>query len=114
MSYTLGGLTLPQPKKLTRSIIEDATENTRIYGATTKNYRNIKEQFILEYYYLSFATINSILSLYELGQALDFTVDEGGLEIATTKVLMDVSNVNYPEAGETWREDFVITLTEVI
>lgn len=114
MSYVLGGVTLPQPKKFTRTVLETLTENTLIYGKTTRSYRNTKEQYTLEFYYLPLSTINAILALYELGEVLTFTVTETGLSIDATQVLMDVSNLNFPAVGEGWREDFVLTLTEVI
>ena len=111
--YQLGGITLPNPKKFTRIFIELGVEHLLMFGKTTKRIENRKEQFILEYQYLSQADINAILSQYELEVPLDFVVTETNLSIASTSVLMDVSGFEFPQTGEEYREHMVITLTEI-
>lgn len=112
--YTLQGTTLPNPKRFTRNIIEKGVEHLLMFGKTTKRVENRKEQFVLEYQYLTQPQINSILSLFELGTVLSFTIDEENLSVPETLVLMDVTGLEYPPSGELWREHMVITLTEVI
>ena len=111
--YILGSLTLPKPKKFTRNIIETAVEHLLMFGKTTKRLVNRKEQFILEYQYLTVAQVNALLSLYDLDTVLTFTITETNLSIGPTDVLMDISPREYPQSGDQVRENIVITLTEV-
>lgn len=113
MAYTLGEITLPKPKKFTRKQIELSVEHLVMDAKTTKKLQNRKEQFILEYRYLTQAQIGAIMSQYELNTSLVFTVDEANLTVAPTDVLMDMSERDYPMTGEQLREDLIIILTEV-
>lgn len=113
MAFTLGSITLPNPKKLTRNKIEFSVEHLLIFGRTTKRLQRRKEQFILEYLYLTQEVINSILSQYELGTVLPFTVTETNLSIPQTDVLMDIGGLEFLPSGEQMRESIIITLTEV-
>ena len=76
MSYTLSDLTLPVPKSLTRKFIETGAENSLIRGKTTKRTENRKERFVLTFQNLSQSVANSILSVYDLGEVVVFTVTE--------------------------------------
>jgi hypothetical protein len=114
MAYTLGSITLPKPKRLVRQQFELSVEHLLVFGKTTKRVTHRKEIFILNYVYLTQAVINTILSQYELGTVLDFTVDETNVEVPTTQVLMDVTGLKYPASGEAWLEDIQIILTEVV
>ena len=102
MSYILGNITLPNPKKLERRIIERSVENLLMFGRMTKRTENRKEQFVLTYQFLSQAQINAILALYTQDQVLSFTITD--LNIGPTDVLVDVQNLEYPpetkESGE--------------
>jgi hypothetical protein len=111
--YQLGNVILPNPKKFTRNIIESAIEHLLLLGKTTKRTTNRKEQFVLEYQYLTPTQMNSILSQYELDQVLTFTVNETNLSIPATDVLMDISGLEYPQTAGLYRENMIITLTEV-
>lgn len=114
MAYQLGSITLPKPKKFTRNFVELAVEHLIMFGRTTKRTTNRKEQFVLEYQYLTREQVNSILSQYQLNTFLPFTVDEDNLTIAQTDVLMDLSPREYPASGEQYRENLQIILTEII
>ena len=114
MSYILGSLTLPNPKKFTRKIIETAVENLLMFGKTTKRVVNRKEQYILEYIHLTQAQINAILAIYDLEQVVSFTVNETNLSIGPTDVLIDISGLEYPPSAEQYRENMTIILTEVL
>lgn len=113
MSYTLGAITLPRPKKFTRDFIEKGAENLLIEGKTTKRIENRKERFTLEFQFLTIAQVNSITSEYELDMVRSFTVDEDNLSIGPTDVLIDIKKREYPQTGKTYREDLVLVLTEV-
>lgn len=113
MAYTLGGLTLPKPRKLTRFQLEKSVEHLLMFGKTTKKVENRKERFVLEWLYLSQAQINSILSLYELETVLSFQCDDTNMPIGPTDVLLDVSGLTFPPSGEHWRENMKLVLTEV-
>lgn len=113
MPYTLGGLTLPNPKKFTRNFVETGAENLLMEGKTTKRVENRKERFILEYQNLTSAEVNSILSIYELGEVVTFTVDETNLTIGPTDVLMDIGGREYITEGKTYKESFNIILSEI-
>lgn len=114
MAYILGTLTLPKPKKFTRSIIESAVEHLLMFGKTTKRVQNRKEVFTLEYQFLTQVQVNSILALYELGTTLPFTITETNLEVSQTDVLMDITDREYPDTGGRYRENLKLILTEVI
>jgi glutamyl-tRNA reductase len=114
MSYTLGAITLPKPKKLTRTFIETSVEHLLLFGRTTKRTQNRKEQFTLEYQYLSIAQVNAILSQYELNTPLIFSINENNLTIPETEVLMDMSSRSYPKTGVEYREHLKIILMEVL
>ena len=114
MSFQLGNITLPYPKKFTRQFIETATENLLMEGKTTKRVENRKERFTLEFQHLTPTEVNSILSEYELDMVRDFTVTETNLAISATGVLIDVRGREYPASGELYRENLTLVLTEVI
>ncbi len=113
MSFILGDVTLPNPKKFTREFIETGVENLLIEGKTTKRVENRKERFILEYQHLTTAQVNSILSEYQLEQVRTFTANDTNLDISATPVLIDIANRNYPLSGALYRENLTLVLTEV-
>lgn len=114
MSYILGGVTIPNPKKITKNVIENAVENIVMFNRTTKNVRNRKYQYVLEYQYLTQDQVSSLISLYNLVQVLSFQVTEANLPIGPVNVLMDVSNMDYPPTAQAYRENLVVTLTQVV
>lgn len=114
MAYRLQGIIIPNPKRLTRNIVEIAVEHLLMFGKTTKRTTKRKEQFVLEYQYLTQPQMNSIMALFDLNQVLKFSVDEGNLPIAETDVLMDVSALQFPPSGELYRENMQLILTEVV
>lgn len=114
MAYTLGGVELPKPKRFTRNIVEKAVEHLIMFAKTTKKVENRKEQFILEYQFLTQAQVNEILSLYNRQTSLIFTVNETNLSISDTEVLMDIQAREYPPSGEQYRENLQIILTEIL
>jgi hypothetical protein len=114
MTYLLGGVTLPNPKSFTRKFLETGAENLIIEGKTTKRVENRKEQFTLNYTNLTVAEVNNILSEYELNSVRDFSVTETNLSISSTPVLIDVMDREYVPAGESYRENLTLVLTEVI
>lgn len=109
----LNGLQLPQPKKITRRVIEKGVEHLLVFGRTTKKTENRKEEFVLTFQYLTNAQANSIISLFNLETILSFYSTESNFLVAETDVLMSVSGREYPKSGEAYRENLVITLTEV-
>lgn len=110
----LNEIQLPYPKKMTRRIIEKGIEHLLVFGKTTKRIENRKEQFILEYQFLTEAQVNSMISLLNLDKVLPFSITEDNLIIAQTNVLMDITNRNYPNSGENWRQNLTVILSEVI
>lgn len=114
MSFTLGNITLPYPKRFTREFVETGAENLLMEGKTTKRVENRKEVFVLEYQNLTRAQVNSILSEYELDSVRTFTVNETNLSITATDVLIDVKGREYPPSGVLYRENLILVLTEVI
>lgn len=113
MSYTLGNITLPTPKGMQREFIEISMSNTTITGKTSKKLVRRKERFILNFINLPVATVNSILSEYNLNQVRSFAIDEVQLVIAPTDVLIDIGSREYPPSGRLYYETFSIILTEV-
>jgi hypothetical protein len=114
MSYTLGNITLPYPKRFTREFIETGAKNLLIEGISTKKVENRKERFTLEFQHLTPSEVNSIVSEYELDSVREFTVDETNLSISVTRVLIDITGRNYPLSGDLYRENITLVLTEII
>ena len=112
--YQLGTVIIPNPKKFTRNIVEQSTEHLLMFGKTTKKIQNRKEQFILEYQFLTQTQIGAIISQYELNVVLPFRVNEGNLQIGPTDVFVDIQGLEYPPSGVQYRENMIIILTEVI
>jgi hypothetical protein len=113
MSFILGPITLLNPKRYTKSIIEVGTEHLLIYGKTTKHYQGRKYQHILEYLYLTQAQINSITSLFEQGNIVSFSVNDGSLLVNPVDVLIEIKDRSFPPTGKLYREHITIVLTEV-
>lgn len=114
MSYILGSLTLPNPKSFTRDFIETGIENLLMQGKTTRKIQNRKERFTLTFLNLTVAQVNSILSEYELESVRNFVITETNLSISPTPVLIDIKDRKYMSAGESYRENLTLVLTEVI
>ena len=114
MPYTLGGVTLPQPKSLTREFIEVANENITLLGKTTKNILHRKEKYALSFVNLSREVVDNILSEYTLDMVRSFTVDDTNMSIGPVDVLIDITDRTYPPVGKQYVENFSIILTEVI
>lgn len=113
MSYILGNIILPYPKKLTRQFIETSAENALMEGRTTKRVENRKEVFLLEYQHLSQSQVNSLLSEYEMEAVRTFTVNETNLAIGPTDVLVDIKGREYPPSGAEYKENLILVLSEV-
>lgn len=114
MSFQLGNITLPYPKKFTRQFVETSAENLLMEGKTTKRVENRKERFTLEFQHLTSAEVNSILSEYELNIVRTFAVTETSLSISVTDVLVDVKDREYSASGDLYRENLTLILTEVL
>jgi hypothetical protein len=114
MSYILGAVTLPNPKKFTREFVETTAENLLINGTSTKKVENRKEIFTLEFSNLTVAQVNSIMSEYEMNLIRQFTVTETNLAISATDVLINVKDREYQQSGRDYRENITLVLTEVL
>ena len=113
MSFILGGITLLNPKRYTKNIIEVGTEHLLIYGKTTKKDQGRKYQHILEYLYLTQAQIGVITSMFEQGNLVTFSVSDGDLTVSPVDVLIEVDNRSFPPTGSLYREHLTLTLTEI-
>ena len=76
MSFILGGITLPRPKTLNTSFLEISQRNTTIEGKGKRKVTARKEEYTLQFQYLTPDEISTILSLFKLAQVLDFEVTE--------------------------------------
>ena len=114
MSFTLGEVTLPNPKQFTRTFVETSAKNSLIQGKTTKRIENRKERFTLSFEHLTPTQVNSILYEYNLNLVRTFSVDEYPLIINETNVLINISPRDYPTSGVDYKENLSIILTEVI
>ncbi len=113
MGYILGGITLPQPKKLKREFVEVSQSNATITGRTTKKIVNRKEVYTLGFEYLTQAIVNSLMSIYQLQQVVSFQITEDNLSVGPIDVLVDLPTRIYPASAKEWRENLSIVLTEV-
>ena len=113
MGWILGSTTLPSTKNFKRRFVEKSVYHEMINGTSKKDIGNRKEQFVIGYTRLDQATVASILAEYELRQTLSFSIDDGSLQVAATDVHVDISTRDYNTKGSEFREDVVMTLTEV-
>lgn len=116
MAYSLGGVTLRNPKSLKRTFVETSKTNTLFNNTSTRKIVNRKEIFVLQYQNLTQLEINSLLALWDLETPLVFTVNEPNLSIGPTDVLMELERKNTPlfDVAGYMREDIIITLNEII
>jgi len=112
MSYVLGATTLPEPTKFARTFIETSRANTSLTGRLTKDIRNRKEKFTLEWEHLTPTQVTNILAEYTPETTKNFTVSETNLTIAATSCHIEISIRNYTKGGE-YRSHLKMTLTEV-
>ena len=111
MSYLLGAITLPNPTNFTRKQIEVGASNTSLTGRTSKDIFHRKEQFVLEFEWISSADVTNIIGEYDLQTCRNFQVTETNLTIAATLVHIEIDERAYHK-GPDYYENFVLTLTE--
>lgn len=113
MSYMLGATTLKRPHSFRRVTIEKSAKIQTLDNTTKKDITGRKEQYILGYQFLTQTEMNDILSEYNLMTTRDFSVTETNLTIAATPVHIEIESREYGSAGNEYREDFQLILTEV-
>lgn len=113
MSWTLGGVTLPDPQGFGREQIESSTYHEAINGHSSKDITNRKERYKLKYEKRTQAEVALILALYSQFEILDFEVADGSLNISSTPVHVEITDRAYGTKGSEYREDFTLVLTEV-
>ena len=111
--YQLGSLELSAPKEFVREFIETGAANSLIQGKTTRRTENRKEKFTLTYLNLSQAEVDSILSIFNLGEVVAFTSTEDNLSISATNVLINVTDRQYVKSGGLYRQNLKLVLMEV-
>lgn len=111
--WTLGGVTLPNPNGFNQKFKKSEVWHETINGRTTRDISSRKMVYELLYTKITQAIVAQILSLYEQRESLAFSATDGELSISETQVHVDVSDRDYNTKGSEFREDFVITLTEV-
>ena len=112
MAYTLGGITLPNPKEFKRVQIETASMFTTLNGTLKKDITNRKERFILTFRNLSQTNVTIIVNLWNDQTTKTFQVNESNLTISATTVHIEIENRTYTK-GPDYREDLDLILTEV-
>lgn len=113
MSWTLGSTTLPSPQAFARDYVERSVEHEAINGRSTREITSRKEKYVLTYQRISQTQVANILAEHAEKESLDFTVDDGDLQIATTEVHVYVRGRQYNTKGQSYREDLEIVLIEV-
>ena len=113
MPFTLGNITLLQPKEFTREFVVSEAEYLLISGASTRNVENRKEIFTLVYMNLTQDQVNNILSEYLLQTVRTFTVNETYLSIPATEVLISIPNREYVPSSNSFLENLTLSLLEV-
>jgi len=114
--YILGDITLPTPKpgSFVRKFIEVGGKVTTLKGRTKKDIVARKEQFVIKYVMLTQTEVNAIMGEYNLEATRNFSISETNLTIASTPVHIDIAERAYNTAGDSYREDLTLVLTEVI
>lgn len=113
MAYILDSLTLPNPKKFTRTQRRISSDVLTFSGRTGRDYVTTKETYILEFDNLTQTQVGQIINKYNLNQSLTFQVTESNLTISARSVLMDIDKREYTVGGSDYRESLKVELTEV-
>lgn len=111
-NFYLNNQLLPIPQGFLREQLETASKNKTITGFTRKQITNRKERYIIEYKRLSQAQVAAILGIWNIGQVVDFEVNNG-ITITPTPVHIEIDRREYNTPGGDFREDIVLTLEEV-
>lgn len=111
--WLLNDVSLPRPSRMYREFIFVKKDLVSINGRTTRDFSGRKEEFVLEYDYLSQAQINRIMALVELNVAMNFRVAENNLTINSTPVFPFIRRREYPTPGGSFLEKIQLILIEV-
>ena len=111
MSWTLGVSSIPAPKvgNFQRKVIEIGASVLTLDGTTKKDIVGRKYQYIIKYEMLTQIEVTTILNEYDDNEVKAFVVSD--LSINTT-VHIDLTDRSYNTAGDSYREDLTLILTE--
>lgn len=112
MSYKLDSTTLKSPSGFSRRQIETGVSNLTINGKVKRSVENRREEFYLEYKYLTQTEVSTILSIWNKEEIVSFEVNETNLSIGPTNVHVFIDERNYNTRGNEYREDLVLRLVE--
>lgn len=113
MSYILDGTTLPNPKSFKRGFIPVSQDCKTIDGRQGRDFKIVKERFVLGFDNLTSTEITAILTIVEKNVAVTFSVNEKDLTINQTDVLVNVTSINYVTPGSIYLSEMEIELVEV-
>ncbi len=113
MQYLLGGLSLPKPEGFQRENIYIKKGVVSIDGKTGFDFTGMKEKFIIGWKHMKMSDFNSLLAKVQLDVPLDFSIDDGNLQIATTSVIPVVKVAEYETLGSDYLTRIEMELTEV-
>jgi hypothetical protein len=84
-----------------------------IDGKSNRDFRIVKERFVLGWESLTSSQLSTILGIVALNTAVTFSVDDSGLVIDQTSVLVSISSINYNTPGSAYLAETEIELVEV-
>lgn len=114
MAYYLNTNTIKRPSRMRRSFIFVSDDTVSLSGKTTRDFTARKEEFILEYDYLTHAQAQDIIDIIEnTFVPIPFEVDEENLTVNETQVIASIKKRSYKVPGSSFIESLTITLIEV-
>lgn len=114
MRYSLGGFELPRPSFLVRQPIFVKTDMMTISGRTARDISTHKEKFVLSWDYISESEANDILTnIMDQNAPVDFVVNDGNLQIASTQVIPYIPSRLYQTPGGDYYNKMSLELVEV-
>lgn len=112
-TWTLGGITLPNPQIYEPTPVINATYNQTLNNKIKKQIRGRKTLHKIGLNALTRTEYNAIVTLVEQNAVQNFTVTDGSLTISSRNVHVEIIDRKLPYKGSEFREDITLELQEV-
>ena len=113
MSYILNSQTLPTPNSFRREFISISNDVGAINGKTGRDMRTRKEKFVLSWKSLTSSQLSIILDIVNGNVPVNFSVNDSGLIVEQTSVIVNIGSIRYLTPGSTYLAETEIELVEV-
>lgn len=111
--FFLNGITLPRPKRFIREHVFIKSDIKTISGRSTRDISSRKEKYYLGWDVLSANELDVLLGILEENSAVEFSVNDGNLQIAATQVFPFIKAITYQTPGTDYIAEVELELIEV-